>query len=701
MPRHHLPGLPTPTPSAERSSSSGYAAKALMNEGRQGRVRWGDMIRYCLTLTAVCLGLALWTAGPNAPAAEPQLTVDLAQPGPAISPYLYGQFIEHLGRCIRDGVWAEKLRDRKFFLAPTNSPWQPVQPPGAACEVFHDPAGAYTGDHAMALWVRETNGRPCGLRQGGLGLLAGKEYVGYALLANAAASGASVEIRLAWGDGPNDGQSLLLTNVGQEYARFPFRFRAGATTESASLSVLVSAPAYLWLACLSLMPADNVNGLRADTLALIKQLNPPIIRWPGGNFVSGYNWKDAIGERDRRPPRWERAWNDVEDNDFGLDEFLAFCAVIGAEPYIAVNTGLGSAQDAADQVEYATASARTLWGGERARNGHAKPYKVTWWGVGNEMYGGWQLGHVSVEKFAVRHNAFVAAMKARNPNIKIIAVGAPGQWNDVLLPRCAAQMDLLSGHHYTERKFRVPLSAEDAARYEENFAAYSGDLAAGLRRLVTDFRTRLGRDHVELDRVRLAIDEWGIVRDWNAAPDAVGIGAFEHYYTLGDALAAGRGLHELIRSADLVALANWAQTVNVIGAIKTTRNHAALDPAGHLLALYRAHLSGVLVPVTITGNVPVDAVAGWDKPAGRLTLGLINYSPRQAVDLPVRLAGVTRLPAVTAWRIEGPDLGATNMPGRPESVRTVSLSDRVGLDRAVHLPAHSITLLRCEGVNLP
>ena len=636
----------------------------------------------------------------SAHAQETRLTVRLDQPGSAISPYLYGQFIEHLGRCIHDGVWAEKLRDRKFLLAPTNSPWTVVNPDGAPLEVFHDTAGAYGGDHCLALWRREAKGGPAGIRQGDLGLVAGKDYVGYAILANPTASQAPVEIHLAWGEDPNAGQSVRLDQVGREYRRFPFRFRAGATTDSASLSVLLSQPAYLWIGCLSLMPADNVNGMRHDTLDLIRKLNPPITRWPGGNFVSGYNWKDAIGDRDRRPPRWERAWNAVEDDDFGLDEFMAFCAAVGTEPYIAVNTGLGSVGNAADEVEYATGSSRTSWGAERACNGHPKPYAVRWWGMGNEMYGDWQLGSVPVERYAIRHDAFVAAMKARQPAIKIIAVGSPGRWNDVMLPRCAASMDLLSGHHYTERKFRVPSTAEDAAAYERNFLAYSDNVAAGVRRLVTDFRQRRGQGNAALDHVRLAIDEWGIVRDWNPAPDGPGIGPFEHYYTLGDAIAAGRALHELLRSADVVAMANWAQTVNVIAAIKTNRNSACLDPVGHLLALYRAQVGGTLVPVSLSGSETVDAVAAWNKASDALSLGLINYSPKADAAVLLSLPGQTRFASAQAWRITGPDLGATNRPGQPEAVTTTGLAKPFAPNRPFQLPKHSITVLRLEKVSL-
>ena len=204
-----------------------------------------------------------------------------------------------------------------------------VKPEGAEVEVFHDTAGAYTGDHALALWVRDAKGNRCGVRQQGIGLIEGKEYVGYVVLAHAAAP-APVEIRLSWGQRATDGQSVMLSDsansekepprafapsvgqvaslphqLGAGHKRYPFRFRAGATTDAAELSVTLSSPGYVWLACLSLMPADNVEGMRADTLELIRKLAPPIMRWPGGNFVSGYHWKDAVGPRDRRPPRWE------------------------------------------------------------------------------------------------------------------------------------------------------------------------------------------------------------------------------------------------------------------------------------------------------------------------------------------------------------------------------------------------------------
>jgi alpha-N-arabinofuranosidase len=285
-------------------------------------------------------------------------------------------------------------------------------------------------------------------------------------------------------------------------------------------------------------------------------------------------------------------------------------------------------------------------------------------------------------------------MKVRDPQIKVVAVGAPGRWNDVVVAACARHMDLLSGHHYTQRKFRVPLSPADAQEYRRGFAAYSGSVAAGVRGLVADLKKRQEEEKSETARLRLAVDEWGIVRDWKRDPDGHGVGAFEHYYTLGDAIAIGRGLHEILRSADTVAMANWAQTVNVIGLIKTSRTHAALGPGGHLFALYRARLGGTIAPVHVAGAPTIDAVAGWDPKSGTLAVGLINFSPEDEVRLRLRVRGDFEAASAEGWRISGPELGATNVPGKPEAVTTSALGAPLAIGEPITLPPHTITLVK-------
>jgi len=306
------------------------------------------------------------------------------------------------------------------------------------------------------------------------------------------------------------------------------------------------------------------------------------------------------------------------------------------------------------------------------------------------------MGNASVERYARRHNAFARAMRQVDPRIRVVAVGSPGKWNDLIVPRCAEHMDLLSGHHYTERRLRVPFSPEDAASYEQNFLSYSGSVAAGVRALIDDFRRRRDGSNPAVERIRLAVDEWGIVRDWNPAPDGPGIGIYEVYYPLGDAIANARALHELIRAADVVQVGQWAQAVNIIGAIKTSKTHACLDSVGHFLALYRAHLGGRVIPVATEAKVPLDAVAAFDDTDKTLSLGLINYSPRQNIAITLDLRGVNANPAVQAWRIDGPDLGAINVPGQPEQVTTTEVSVSLAPGSPLVLPRHSITVLKVK-----
>jgi alpha-L-arabinofuranosidase len=243
---------------------------------------------------------------------------------------------------------------------------------------------------------------------------------------------------------------------------------------------------------------------------------------------------------------------------------------------------------------------------------------------------------------------------------------------------------------------RVPFSAEDRRKYEQGYLAYSGRVAEGVGRLIDDLKARQGHGDPAIDRLRLSVDEWGIVRQWQPDPDGPGVGIYEVYYPLGDGIAIGRALHELIRSAEVVEIAQWAQTVNVIGAIKTSRTHASMGSVGHLLTLYRKRLGGSLVPTELADDVPIDAVAAWDKKAQTLAIGLINYSPQDEVSVMLEIAGLRGLGPATAWRIHGPSLDAINIPGQPESITTVQLPESIDTDKSIGLPPHSITVLQAR-----
>ncbi|MFN0124786.1 MAG: alpha-N-arabinofuranosidase, partial [Blastocatellia bacterium] len=207
-------------------------------------------------------------------------------------------------------------------------------------------------------------------------------------------------------------------------------------------------------------PLSDKDGYRRDVLDAVKQLNVSILRWPGGNFASGYNWKDGIGPKDQRPVRTELAWNDLESNRFGTDEFLKYCEMIGAEPYICVNPGLGTIDDARHWVEYCNDTRKTYWADQRRKNGREQPWKVKYWALGNEIDGPWQLGHKNAEEYSKFALEAAKAMRSTDPAIKLIASGSSNygagadwiHWNRTVLNTLRNQADYIAIHSYINNR---------------------------------------------------------------------------------------------------------------------------------------------------------------------------------------------------------------------------------------------------------
>lgn len=195
-----------------------------------------------------------------------------------------------------------------------------------------------------------------------------------------------------------------------------------------------------------LFPADNLKGFDREIVRLLKDAKLPLLRFPGGNFVSGYHWKEGIGPVDERPMRNNPAWNHEEYNHVGTDEWMAFCKLVGCEPMICVNAGNGTPEEAADWVEYCNGDISTKYGALRAKNGHPKPYGVKLWEIGNELWGGWQIGHCSPEEYADRYAAFHAAMSKRDPSIQFIALGQDTGWDGPVLAKDAGIIRSISTH---------------------------------------------------------------------------------------------------------------------------------------------------------------------------------------------------------------------------------------------------------------
>ncbi len=612
----------------------------------------------CIVVLTVWIGAGSCCGAAEGPS-KAVVTVDVGKKGKPISKYIYGQFIEHLGRCIDGGIWAEMLEDRKFYypVGVEKSPWEAFGERGSVVMQKED---SFVGDQTP--WIAVGGG----IAQHNLAIRKGKEYVGYVWLKPADGK-TTVRVSLCWGDKPEERQSEGIACSGNDYVKSPLHFRAVSDTDRATLRIEVIDRGACFVGTASLMPADNVEGMRADTLGLLKELNSPIYRWPGGNFVSGYDWRDGIGERDRRPPRPRLAWpGQLESNDFGIDEFMTFCRLLNTEPYIAVNSGFGDAHSATKEVEYVNAPADTAMGKKRAANGHPQPYNVKWWGIGNEMYGDWQLGHMSLGHYVQKHNRFATAMRKADPSIKIVGVGDAGAWSEGMLKSCAGYMDLISEHFYCNRE-------------KEVLTEYVSMIRDNVRRKVNahrDYRSRL--DSLKGKDIRIAIDEWNY---WYGP----------RHYNMKDAMGIAAGLHEMFRSSDIVFMANYAQTVNVIGAIKTSKTAAAFDTTGLVLKMYRQHFGQL--PVEISGaSLPLDMAAAVSSDGKMLTIGIVNPTKNE-LELPLEVKGaMLTTGGGRRWHIGGTDPMAHNEPGKRARIRIEQTVFGDGAVKSLKIPAISVSL---------
>jgi alpha-N-arabinofuranosidase len=440
----------------------------------------------------------------------------------------------------------------------------------------------------------------------------------------------------------------------------------------------------------SLMPADNVDGMRADTLELLKQLNSPVYRWPGGNFVSGYDWGVGFGDRDRRPPRKNPAWTGVEHNDFGTDEFIAFCREVGTAPMIAVNTGFGDAYSAAQWVEYCNAATSTIGGGWRQQNGHAQPYSVKYWCVGNEMFGPWQLGFMQMQHYTLKHNLVAEAMWKVDSAIALTAVGDLNTINKnhdpdqaksgktcsrIMLEECAEHMTMLSEHFYNGRVPWTKDGRTDLLTHVGMLRQSIREKAEGHRKLQASLPNLQGRI------VPIAMDEWNYWhRDY-------AYGELGCVYELSDGLGVAAGLHEFFRQSDLIKMAHYAQTVNVIGAIKTTKTAAEMETTGLVLQLYRAKFGQIPLAIEQT-FAPLDIAAALTSERKMLTVGVVNPTNAE-VKLNLAVVGVALAGPGTRWHITGPDEFAHNSPGKP---RVVDIQRTEAAGPTLKVPALSCCL---------
>ncbi|KAF9074206.1 glycoside hydrolase family 51 protein [Rhodocollybia butyracea] len=331
--------------------------------------------------------------------------------------------------------------------------------------------------------------------------------------------------------------------------------------------------------------ADPNTGFRKDVLDVLRELNVPIFRYPGGNFVSSYRWQDGIGPKHLRPRRPELAWLTEESNLFGTDEFMQFCKEMNAEPYICLNMGTGTLEDALAWLEYCNSSANTHYANLRRANGHPEPYNVKYWSLGNEVWGPWQVGQMESHDYAKKAFQWAKALKLLDPKIQLISCGETGftDWDRVTLKKLAPVIDYHSIHLYTVSEGNHAVNVMGPAAAEKGLEICKSliDLAkieAGLEKQVT-----------------VCFDEWNV---WDPVRAPGEKGAEEHY-DLSDALAVASWLNVFVRKADIVKIACIAQSVNVISPIITSPEGLFKQTTFYPLKLFATLMQGTSLNIHV------------------------------------------------------------------------------------------------------
>ncbi len=688
--------------------------------------------RFVLFVAAV-LSLGYLAAGvaaaqEAAPTVPDHLTVNIntQQTADPVSKYVFGSFIEHIGPTIYRSMWDEMLDDRKFYF-PINSEveaaparrggggrgmplrkWRPVGPDEA---VTMDKNNPFVGEQSPRIALDGST--PHGISQTGLSLLNGKKYTGRVYLRGT--PGTKVKVSLAWGDGPNDRQTVAIGEITSEYKKFPLSFTAGADTSTGTFEVAATGSGNLHVGTASLMPADNIDGFRPDTIALLRKLHSGMWRLPGGNFLSDWDWHQAIGDVDKRPPMFDYAWNQMQVNDVGMDELMTFCKLIDVDPYVTVNAGLGDANSAAEEVEYLNGPATSYWGAKRAKNGHPEPYHIHMWNIGNEPWGTFQIGYTPLKYYVIKNNDFAAAMRKEDPSIELIAsakmmepgwlkgedrakyvdnlaagaYGSDEDWTGGLLAKSWGTFSGIAQHwyegagrHFNLQKAKaLPPDAPATSAYDTydpttlEYARYAGDV---ILRHVEEWQGYQQRFPQMIPaKTFMSLDEYaygGGGGGGRGGPD------------LKSALAYGMLLDEMMRHTDIIGMG--AHTMGT-SSLDITPTASVINAVGLVYELYGEHFPGT-IPVAVTGNSPqpaTDSAKYGDEPkvsSGSPTYPLdvfaaltpdhkyLNVAVVNATDheqkFDMSAAGAHLAGPSTLWQLTGSSLEAADHVGQPAQV---------------------------------
>ncbi|HKJ44432.1 MAG TPA: alpha-L-arabinofuranosidase C-terminal domain-containing protein [Balneolales bacterium] len=453
-------------------------------------------------------------------------------------------------------------------------------------------------------------------------------------------------------------------------------------------------------------------GYRNDVMQAVKKLHVSILRYPGGNFASNYHWQDGIGPKDQRPARLNLAWGNLDSNHFGTDEFIQYCRMIGAKPYLTVNMGTGTMSEAQSWVEYCNVKSGPYYANLRKKYGHSEPYNVKYWSLGNEMDGPWQIGHLDAKDYSKKAHQFAHIMKLTDPSIKLIGDGGanfrpdahPYAWDQTVLKNLKNDIDYLSMHMYV-------------GNLNNNYYDFVATP------MVTEQRTKVVKGMIDAamqtanrgdrDPIYIAWDEYNVWYRARGGSKMVGNHALEEKYNLEDALVVSEFLNVFVRNADIVKMANLAQLVNVIAPIFTSKTGMYLQSIYYPLQLFAENVHGTSLNVKVNcqtyntkkfyiglgerqkqiSNVPyLDVSATYDN--GKVVISVVNRNKDKAItsDL-ISETGHFNGP-FKVYQVDGPNVKSKN-DFNHTSVKTTQKADFEASGQKVSytFPPHSLTML--------
>jgi alpha-N-arabinofuranosidase len=455
---------------------------------------------------------------------------------------------------------------------------------------------------------------------------------------------------------------------------------------------------------------SNAEGFRKDVMDEIRKMGVPIIRYPGGNFVSGYDWLDGVGPKQERPKVLDKAWNSLNTNQFGTNEFMAWCKAVGTLPLMGLNLGTGTTEQAAALVEYCNIDKGTKWSDLRRKHGYADPYKVKNWCLGNEMDGPWQIGHMTASDYGMKAADAARQMHYVDPSLKLIVCGSSGpgmptylEWDREVLEQCYDYADAISLHRYFENN--DPPGGDSA-----KFVAMNLTMDKQIAEVAAVCDMVRGHKRSK-KKLWLSFDEWNV---WYRARDAEAMNGhgkeaqhlIEEVYNLEDALLVGGLLNTLVRNSDRVKVACLAQLINVIAPIMTNEDglfqQTIFYPYNWALQNARGAALELLVQsstydVAGMNEVPhIDAAGTFDETNGSVTIFLLNRDLAKAHEIEINWEDKAPTRVVTASVLTGDDLKAFNSFQTPNKVAPQAFTKPTtsGSQTKFEVPARSYTMIQ-------